>query len=447
MSQVAHPTPLTGQRIRLAFVSLMEGERWGGSESLWSSSAQLALDAGHEVIISSFAWPEPPKPVAALIQRGAQWLPWSVPSQEGAGRRWLRRIGGHRSPFSDPLRRLLSSFKPVFDLKPDVFCINQGWTLDCLNHHEFLQLLTLSGIPYATLCRATDDGGLPSRERRDEAREFFRKARYIGFASQAGIESTERHLACRLANTNVLHSPIRVAKAPALEWPRGHASFASVGRLHSGHKGQDLLLAALARDVWKDRDWSLTLYGEGPDTDALCDLVAQYGLRDRVAFAGFESLATSIWSRHQMLVLPSRIEGTPQALIEAMLLGRPAVATDVGGITEWASEPDNAFIAPAASVRSLAAALERAWQARPDWCEMGLRARAAALQRLDPDPAARLFHTLLSLTPARANAPRPAPAPDSPTASNNLAAHTEAASLGSGRNNPSTAAGKNSIPA
>jgi len=102
----------------------------------------------------------------------------------------------------------------------------------------------------------------------------------------------------------------------------------------------------------------------------------------------------SIWAENQLLVLPSRSEGTPLALVEAMICGRPAVVTDAGGNVEWVDEPDTGFVAAAATVRSLGAALERAWQAQGQWPEIGTRARARALRQYDPSPERTLLNLI-----------------------------------------------------
>ena len=55
-------------------------------------------------------------------------------------------------------------------------------------------------------------------------------------------------------------------------------------------------------------------------------------------FAGYQSDVRAIWAREQLLVMSSRDEGTPLALVEAMLCGRSAIVSDVGGNQEWVTE-------------------------------------------------------------------------------------------------------------
>jgi glycosyltransferase involved in cell wall biosynthesis len=94
-------------------------------------------------------------------------------------------------------------------------------------------------------------------------------------------------------------------------------------------------------------------------------------------------------------------ESAPLVLVEAMLCGRPSVATDVGGIREWVNEPETGFIAEGISIESFQSALERAWSVQLDWESIGQRARAKAIQMLDPDPGGSVLNILLEVAAER----------------------------------------------
>ena len=123
------------------------------------------------------------------------------------------------------------------------------------------------------------------------------------------------------------------------------------------------------------------------------ELAAFYGLDNRVAFCGQTEDIREVWHTHHALVLPSRGEGTPLAMVEAMLCARPVIGTAVAGIPEWVRHGRNGFIADAATVGSYAVALETAWQQRAQWRTLGAHAREDALRLYDPTPD----HTLLSI--------------------------------------------------
>jgi glycosyltransferase involved in cell wall biosynthesis len=84
-----------------------------------------------------------------------------------------------------------------------------------------------------------------------------------------------------------------------------------------------------------------------------------------------------------------------------MLCGRPGVLNDVGGIHEWVSEPETGFLSAGIHIESFIAALERAWEARAEWANIGARARARALSLIDPDPGATALRIVLeAVSPA-----------------------------------------------
>jgi glycosyltransferase involved in cell wall biosynthesis len=181
--------------------------------------------------------------------------------------------------------------------------------------------------------------------------------------------------------------------------PEAHIiEMACVGRLRVGDKGQHLLLAALAEEPWRSRPYRLSFHGEGPDRKYLEELVVFYGLGEKVHFAGHTKDVGEIWKRSHLALQPSFVEGAPQSLLEAMLCRRPCVATAVSGIPEWVEEGKTGFLAEAPTVHHLRLALERAWENRHRWAEMGKAARVACLAKRDPDPAGTLLRLLAEAT-------------------------------------------------
>ena len=92
-------------------------------------------------------------------------------------------------------------------------------------------------------------------------------------------------------------------------------------------------------------------------------MVEHLGLTN-VEFAGHQNNIEEIWRKHHALVLPSRFEGMPLVVVEAMLCGRPCIATDVGGNRELVRDGINGFLAKAPTVELLDEAMNRAWDNR-----------------------------------------------------------------------------------
>jgi len=161
---------------------------------------------------------------------------------------------------------------------------------------------------------------------------------------------------------------------------------ACVARLDPAAKGQDLLFEVLAQKNWRDRPVEINLYGSGLFERNLQKLAGNLELKN-VCFRGHTPDVKAIWENNHILVLPSRFEGLPLALVEAMWCARPAVVTDIAGNAEVCVDEETGFVADAPSVGLLGRALERAWSRRNAWEGMGRLARARIEQLVPKDPA------------------------------------------------------------
>jgi glycosyltransferase involved in cell wall biosynthesis len=118
-------------------------------------------------------------------------------------------------------------------------------------------------------------------------------------------------------------------------------------------------------------------------------LARRLGLSERVNFAGFVK-PEKIWAEDHVLVMPSRHEGLPLAIVEAMLCSRPVVATEVAGHAEIVEDGVTGFLAKAPTPRAMAAALERFWTHRTGAEEIGKAGHRRIQQLVPPDPV-RVF--------------------------------------------------------
>lgn len=143
----------------------------------------------------------------------------------------------------------------------------------------------------------------------------------------------------------------------------------SVGRLDPV-KGYDLLLRALAALP----DAHLVVLGEGAARPALAALAADLGVADRVELAGWHARPRLRLPELDVFCLPSRSEGFPLSVVEAMLAGLPVVATRVGSVAEAVADGRTGLLVDPGDVAGLTAALGRLRDA-------GLRARLGAAGR------------------------------------------------------------------
>ena len=104
--------------------------------------------------------------------------------------------------------------------------------------------------------------------------------------------------------------------------------FLCVGRLVMKHKAQDIALNAFKKTLKLFPNTKLIFAGEGADYNRLKDLADKLTVTPNIVFAGWRRDIWSIMSRATATILPSRYEGWPMVLIEAMAAGSPVIATD-----------------------------------------------------------------------------------------------------------------------
>ncbi len=184
----------------------------------------------------------------------------------------------------------------------------------------------------------------------------------------------------------------------------GRPLVVAVGRL-TPQKGFDVLIEAHARALAAGAAHHLAIIGEGPDRPLLEKQIAELGVTTSVTLLGFRENPHAFMRRADLFCLPSRWEGYPLVVIEALAVGVPIVATDcVSGPTEILAGGRYGDLVEVGSASALAAAIARrlADPAAPE-------ARAAAAERaLDFDPdraAARFLEIFATLSPRTAPAP------------------------------------------
>jgi glycosyltransferase involved in cell wall biosynthesis len=138
--------------------------------------------------------------------------------------------------------------------------------------------------------------------------------------------------------------------------PAGAPFFAVCGLMHVA-KGQDVALRALAEPELHGAH--LLLAGDGEERVALERLASELGVAPRAHFLGWREDVPRILAACDALVLPSRWEGMPYILLEAMAAARPVVATRVDGASEVVLDGATGFLCAIDAPRELALAMAR----------------------------------------------------------------------------------------
>lgn len=144
------------------------------------------------------------------------------------------------------------------------------------------------------------------------------------------------------------------------------------------HKGHRFLLEALALLRPEFPDLRATLVGDGPLMNDMRRLADQLGLSDIVTFMGFRPLPETlqIMSRSDVVAHPAIDEDMPYAILHAMSLGKPVVATTVGLIPEAVQHQGTGCLVPPGDSAALADALRQLGSDRDRRRQMGAAARA-----------------------------------------------------------------------
>jgi len=170
----------------------------------------------------------------------------------------------------------------------------------------------------------------------------------------------------------------------------------AAGRL-SPEKGFDLLLEALG-NLRETHSFSLVLAGEGACAAELEGLLRRKGLEKRARMAGYLEDVPSILSGADLLVLPSRHEGMPNIVLEAMAAGVAVVATRVGGMNELIADESEGWLVDPGSPGQLGAAISDALKSEAERRRRAQRGREKALRRFSFETMLDNLEDALELT-------------------------------------------------
>ena len=337
---------------------------------MWSAAAEKLVRCGNEVRVSVKDWGRPVPQIEHLRLAGCQifYRHYRLPSFIT---RQIRRIFPPPEYSLEHVRKIGQGM--------DLVVISQGANFDGLLWMERARSL---GLKYVAIAQSAVVYWWPEDQDAARLAESYEKASATYFVSQANLDLSRRQFGTPLRNAKVVRNPFNVRYDAQPPWPANSSeglTLACVGRLDVISKAQDVLLQVLGLPHWRERKVHLSLIGTGPNERALRRMVEQLRLTN-VEFAGQQNNIEEIWSKHHALVLPSRFEGMPLVVVEAMLCGRPCIASDVGGNRELIRDGINGFLAKAPTVELLDETMNRAWDSRGRLKEMGCTAAKDARQ-------------------------------------------------------------------
>ncbi|HEV3001358.1 MAG TPA: glycosyltransferase family 4 protein [Solirubrobacteraceae bacterium] len=371
--------------MRLAILS-SGPEPWGGSEELWRQAALDLRRRGHAVDVLKTSVDDAHPRIRELRARGC-----SVRDLERAR---LHRLSAAATAVLPPgfaverkQRQMLAAGAALAARRPAFAIVSQGQNFD--GGHLALTCDWLR-IPFVLVAQKASETHWPDDVWRPLLTRVFGAARRCVFVSEHNRRLTEQQVGMSMRGAVVLPNPLLVARDGPLPWPGGDGvRLACVARLFAAEKGQDVLLNVLAQERWRARPVTAGLFGEGVNREALVALARRLDL-PAVRVEGQVPRIEDVWRGHHALVLPSRAEGLPLSVLEAMACGRVPVVAAVGGVPEVVEDGATGFVAPAPTVELFGDALERAWQARAEWPRIGARAARRVAELAGEEPGPRL---------------------------------------------------------
>jgi GalNAc-alpha-(1->4)-GalNAc-alpha-(1->3)-diNAcBac-PP-undecaprenol alpha-1,4-N-acetyl-D-galactosaminyltransferase len=243
-------------------------------------------------------------------------------------------------------------------LRKTLITIGPDAVLSFLTQTNILTVLATRGLAVRTVVSERND---PRLQRHRQRVEVLRKIVYrwsdvvtansFGAVSALGDFVPEKKLA-------FLPNPLSIENSPQ-DITFSAPTFITVTRLVE-QKGLDVLLKAAARAFRSLPDWRLAIVGDGPLRQDLETLSSNLGIASRVEWFGHVPNPTAYLRAAQFFVLTSRFEGSPNALLEAMACGLPAVVSDASpGPLELVGQEQAGLIVPVNDIEATANAITR----------------------------------------------------------------------------------------
>lgn len=314
---------MNGRRVRLTLIS--DSDTLGGAETyLLQLLRHLPQRFAPTLLVT--------RPAPALLLAGAAASGVPTLNVEPVRSKW-------DVPELARLARALAS------THPDIVHINQ--TIPANNRHAIAVAAALRQPALATLHLPAPIG---SARHRTVLRLVYRRLRRVIAVSQHTRAQLIDELHVPPGNVPVVANGVEYNDAVAIRDAAQPMRIAAMGRL-TEQKGFDLLIEAV-RILQRDGiTVNARIAGDGPELERLQRLAGGTPVR----FVPFVTDVSAFLGSSDVFCLPSRWEGLPFALLEAMMRGLPCVATDVGDVATTVG--DAGVIVPARDAGALAAAL------------------------------------------------------------------------------------------
>ena len=176
--------------------------------------------------------------------------------------------------------------------------------------------------------------------------------------------------------------------------PEDHRVIASVGRLDR-IKNLPMLIESAKNVLASHPETTFLIVGEGSEKQALLQAADDAGVRDNFCFAGFVEDIPRLMYTTDILVHASLSEGLPNAVLEAMAMGKPVVASDVGGIPELIQHGHTGLLIPPRGSEDLTTVLCGLLETPQEMERIGYNARTQVEELFDRNDKIHRFENVL----------------------------------------------------
>ncbi|MEX6687846.1 glycosyltransferase family 4 protein [Danxiaibacter flavus] len=365
-------------------------EDWGGSEEVWARTIPHFQSSGYRVTVLKRNLNKQHIQYKNLANNNValeELLPESLNSLSAKKYSALFKIKNTIKLLKRVFQLVLRTVRPkdvayvndsylvkrkLQKLQPEFVILSQGQNFDGLQLADGCRELK---IPYIVIAQKAVNFCWPHYTNRNSLRDILEKASWCYFVSNHCRRLTEEQFGTCLPQSEVFYGPIKVPRQiiPMPDATQG-LRLACIGRYYLLDKGQDILIRVMAQQKWRERSMTISFIGSGIDKDGLMEMAEFLGASN-IQFLDHIDDIVRLWEDYHALVLPSRNEGLPLVLLEAMACGRTAIVSQAGGNCEVINDGINGFIGHA-NEEDFDAVLERAWNAREEWEAIGKRAHA-----------------------------------------------------------------------
>lgn len=343
---------------------------WGGSEELWAKSIPYLQEEGCKILVLKDRINRKHPKYVNLSKKGVLLKDLANTSKPALIKHFLNKLWKY-SRKETPSSPLYSAFKKsLVTYKPHLVIISQGINFDGL---KYAYRCALSNINYVIVSQKAVEFYWPPARKRSLMLTAFQQAKKCFFVSHHNKCLTEEQFGIRFKNAEVIFNPVEISTSP-VKYPSFNKGIrlACVARLFIIDKGQDILLRILAENKWRERPVTVSFIGSGVDEEGLRSMAALLNVNN-IEFKGYAENMQNLWQHYHALILPSRSEGLPLVIMEAMAAGRPVIVSRAGGNAELVEEGVTGFIGEA-NTEAFEQTMERAWNMKDQWENMGEKA-------------------------------------------------------------------------